>query len=456
MPTTMSPLSNTFSSNRQLQKLPYLEMKLSVLEKPLDLNRLENWLVEMEKRSQQPQNKKHTRPTTTELKNAIDVLTFLNSPAGLAIKGMICQKIAELTNLQLLRQMHLQQAQLQDHLKTFFLLSSLMHRWKNKQSQKLWQEEEKRIVNKQRVVSQPSSSSGVNHYYTTIAFQEHLEKVALQLDQYGRKLATLEKHSLTIEARYKAFDLSLLELDSFIKSGLTTEKPALKNLMLTLNQQLELEAQKLNRLVEQNQDDEASNLLHTHNARHLLLAGLNDLLAVQEQRKNIFNHLGKPVTSFEEASFILEINKKIIYDNGHYYLVKSHQDLDSLTLEDRASAQKDYEHARSEILSLKNLVVYNKELEISNNQAQILELKKSLTILHDHLREFQAVKVEHKPEPRPVPNFKTLLMEVRSQPENKEELENGQPIERTTMQNLSKHPEPSPTPSSPFNLTPFK
>ncbi|KTD24810.1 Dot/Icm system substrate protein LidA [Legionella lansingensis] len=208
----------------------------------------------------------------------------------------------------------------------------------------------------------------------------------------------------------------LKEQHDFLQSNL--DKPPTELLQQRIDgliKKLEGQAELIGKLIEANNDEQALRLLHEHNAMHVQVEGLRDMLAVMKGEKVLYNDEGQVTSDFTKAAFVLpkeeqgknlpkeEQGKKlsIVHKNGKYYLLRGHdpKDFESLPEEVKTAAQKNFERARPDIANLKKLVEHNKTLEGKEHKSKketltqhTEDMQKDILLITNQILQLQAAQ----------------------------------------------------------------
>ena len=133
------------------------------------------------------------------------------------------------------------------------------------------------------------------------------------------------------------------------------------------------------------------------NARNLRIGLLLDMIAVIEGRKVMYTQDGTPTQDFHEAEFILSNQKKLIQNNGKYYVLNASQDSENLSNEEKETGEKAYLRLRPEIMGVKQLIQHNQKLEQKehNERKSVLSarseaMQQDLLLLANQLTQMQA------------------------------------------------------------------
>ncbi|KTC95766.1 hypothetical protein [Legionella erythra] len=171
--------------------------------------------------------------------------------------------------------------------------------------------------------------------------------------------------------------------------------PLIEDKIKALSDQLELQLDDMQQLIESGQDDKARKILLEHNGLHLQIAGLKDMMGVLKGEKVLYKEDGQIAKSFDEAAFVLPLDKKVVKRDDKFYLIGAKQDLSTMEEHDLLQAQKDFERARPEISNLKLLVKHNHGLEnerLETVQEKSKSLHNDIMMLRNQLTQIQAAQ----------------------------------------------------------------
>lgn len=200
-----------------------------------------------------------------------------------------------------------------------------------------------------------------------------------------------------------------------------------------------------------NRDEEAGKLLNYLNGLHLMNVGLEEMMAVENSEKQFLNEDGELVNSSEKAHFILSPEKKLVKEDGVFYLVNKAQDLAQMSQEDKHQAKDHYVKAKPDICCLKQVI--HEQNDVNNRSERLLlsrsdSLQKDIQTLDQQMKLVEAAEASTKalmirpdmnpamtPTPRPVgsgkaqskslpmtPKYLLALVAQNPSPENVEHL----------------------------------
>ncbi|QRN04266.1 hypothetical protein GH742_10470 [Legionella sp. MW5194] len=177
----------------------------------------------------------------------------------------------------------------------------------------------------------------------------------------------------------------------------TARIPQIEGKINELSDKLESQLDDMQQLIESGKDDEARKILLEHNGLHLQIAGLKDMVGVLKGEKVLYKDDGQVAKSFDEAAFVLPLDKKVVKRDDKYYLIGAKQDLSTMEEHDLLQAQKDFERARPEISNLKLLIKHNHGLEnerLQQAQDKSKSLHNDIMTLRNQLTQIQAARSE--------------------------------------------------------------
>ncbi|KTD48840.1 Dot/Icm system substrate protein LidA [Legionella rubrilucens] len=180
-------------------------------------------------------------------------------------------------------------------------------------------------------------------------------------------------------------------------AGANAHIPQIEDKIKALSDKLESQLDDIQQLIESGKDEEARKILLEHNGLHLQIAGLKDMMGVLKGEKVLYKEDGQVAKSFDEAAFVLPMDKKVVKRDDKFYLIGAKQDLSTMDEHDVLQAQKDFERARPEISNLKLLVKHNHGLEnerLQQVQDKSRSLHNDIMTLRNQLTQIQAARSE--------------------------------------------------------------
>ncbi len=266
--------------------------------------------------------------------------------------------------------------------------------------------------------------SQINNAYANSneALQDELQEKNQQLNTLQTELDNIKQQENDIAQRYDTFDEHIAETDAQIEKALgpeltqkdviesmehriarleekiaqpsnLEEKSELKSQLMELKTRCEhcknndfaisdsdrievlqdnlenteekllVSSDKAMQLTAQNRDTDAEASLMTMQALHAQAGNLQDSIDVLKKDKFLYNDAGEKVNLLKDADYILSKDEKLVNENGKSYLLRTTQDISSMTVEEKTQAQDRFEANKTSFLSLKNLVNRNKAVE---------------------------------------------------------------------------------------------
>lgn len=351
-----------------------------------------------------------------------DVLTFLNTTIGKRIQSMV---IAKYYN-ELQRKEEIQQQLMANHLHRrnimlgFFLLGLLYNK---AHAEELRERNTERISKQTLKESLPKPSKvkdtiAEDRLYATNAYaisettlRDALYAAIKEAKVLQDQIALLAKQEIDLEKRHQIFNAAVNDLDNDIAdveqniSGTDGQIIALGEKSNLLDTKLEKRQNKINNLLAAGKDAEAQIKIHKQHAQQLRRHGLKDMIAILQGKQVLYNADGKPATNFKDAAFILSKEQKIVKDNdGKYYLLKSGQDFNSLTIAEKHLAHQNFDKERQNITTVKKRVVYNQNLENAQHErnceevaAKSIRQQDEILHLNNQLSYLQAAQTAPQP-----------------------------------------------------------
>lgn len=376
------------------------------------------------------------------IKSSLDVILFLNSPAGHEILGLIEKKIDEILLKEELNYTALLEANASRELAAL-LLGLLYQDKEERRMHHAMIEEDMRLVSKKK--TQPNTVElelALQRKKALYAESIHALDRALENNHKERKtieteLEEIEKQETSLKKRYQFIEGSLAVLDNLdllfssnsprhtldslqeqikqLNAQINTPDPEkeIKSLQIQLDSlkqqqdflqrnidlspQLLLKKQieelrehsekksfEISKLFEKNQPEKATSFLHELHALHFQISGIKDILSVMKGQKILYGNEGQEVHSFAQARFVVPKTESLVFKEGKFYLLRPEQSphqFDSFSQEDKTRAHQNYVYNQSNILNLKLLIVNHREIE----QVKLSERKSNLVERKDYL-----------------------------------------------------------------------
>ncbi|KTC85639.1 hypothetical protein [Legionella drozanskii] len=213
-----------------------------------------------------------------------------------------------------------------------------------------------------------------------------LEEKLKEAQALEEELAALEIEHKAILQRYAVFEDSLDQLDKDYElfeqrtEGKSTEEKIkeFKEMIAALHQAIDEKQKEIDGFVNNNQDEEVTKKFDELNALNGRSVGMDDILAVLEDKKSFYDASGIKVPSYKMAVFILPHTLRLYIDpqSGLVYLLTAMPNLsatdlkhrfDALSPDDKLSAQRHYEHSKPTISNIRYVVGTNKDQELTLN-----------------------------------------------------------------------------------------
>lgn len=344
------------------------------------------------------------------LKNAQDVITFLNSPEGKSITAIIGEKLADMEAMS--EAMHEQQKiSRRQHRNLILLLLGLMYNRKAR-TEKLNREIQDQIDKK---LHQPPQEDDYDHAVyneTAQALEEVLTRTLKDAEQLEFELAALPEELLEIQLRYQLYD-KWLTIESIEELNLSPERIDVEIKEVEL--QLSSYAVILSALISENKNSEARETQTLTHALNLKSNLLNTMKLAHQQEKHFFNAKAEPVRSFAQADFIIPKDKTLTLEANQYYLHPKSTAFSTLSQQQRNEALNAYQQSRYDIMSIRMQVQQNRTQEMALHANKKLSLFARSEVMQQniHLLTKQLSKirqVEPQPAnantPRPTPSLK--------------------------------------------------
>ena len=328
------------------------------------------------------------------IKDAAQLKAYLLSPGGTKVKNLIYEQVSLLAAMQENKQRNMLEDLLRMmHIKALsFLLAVYRKKAHAKKLNEAIQRQIDQMVAQGRKNAAKKAAKQAEYYesaprqiYFAYGIAEQMIDSTLaeklkEAQQLEEELALLEEERKEIEERYKVFTTKLDELDDLYDSFEASNKPTtdkisdLRAKMVELQAEIKSKQEKINRLIKEKNEDKASKHQHKLHALNAKAEGMEDILAVLEDRKLFYNAAGERVSSYRMAEFALDKEQRLYTHNGVTYLLTVGKDFDhenlpqvfnSLSPEAKQAAQDSFEHAKPDISNAKTLVNSNMQTELA-------------------------------------------------------------------------------------------
>lgn len=417
------------------------------------------------------------------LKNSVEVIKFLKSPAGESILTLIGDQLAEIASIQEYQRAEMLESQRRYERMVAFLLLALVHKHDAKAKslnefiqQQINQALKKSADAKKTAATDVEARRILQKQYDTLEESaKYLE--SLLADKTGElgllhqdKLA-LQQEGMHIEERHTILQESVLHLDNdsdYIKLDPDNAHHYLTNRINILNMAFHENSRQISNLEAENKPHEARKLLHRNHGLRLHIDGLGDLHAVHRKEKVLYTKDGEETDSFKDAAFVLRPDLKIVKDGaGLRYLIGAKQNLADMDESMKAQARHKFQELKPEICCIKNLVAHQCKREKNYHRDCVHSVdkhiecrEKELTLIknqHHHIRAAQAnVLAEMKkmsPDLVKANNMQKSMPNVSSGMSVNKTLSGPDMVLRQSMNALQKNPTPQNINNLANNLT---
>ena len=373
--------------------------------------RLEQWFASIaspnttEKKSSALANK---RLGQFGIKSTHDVIDYLKSPAGRAAKSILEAYLAEL------------QAEKQENIKfelknlarkrlqyLIYLLLGLLHKKevnaKRLEEAYLQSEAEMQEIIRKNQENKPTTHDNIidvddeqsleDYTASEDALQKTLEQTIDESESLELELQALLEELKEIDSRYSLYNDVLNGED--IQNALR-DPTLVDNLLEKTNAQKSSYGTILAKLLNEGKEADVRNHLELTNALNLKHTLLNDIRLVHKQERLLFNKKGEQVDSFDKADFIVPNDKTLALENNQYYLHPRSKEFSKLTLEQKKSAQEDYQQSMHQIMGFKMQLELkqSKEMSMHKDKQAILAARNEAMQQRLHLLATQLTEVQ--------------------------------------------------------------
>ncbi len=350
------------------------------------------------------------------IKNAQDVIVFLNSPKGKSIIAIIGEQLANMEAMN--ESVHEQQSiSRRQHRHLILLLLGLMYNHKAR-SEKLNRETQDQLDKKRHQYELDSQAADYDHAVyneTAEALEDILTGTLKNAEQLEIELIALPEALLEIESRYQTYDKWLsIELIEELSLNLDRIDVEIKDVELKLSSYAVI----LSALISENKNTEAHEIQTLTHALNLKSNLLNTMKIAHQQEKRFFNSKAEPVQSFAQADFIIPKNNTLTFEANQYYLHPRSTDFRALSPQQRKDALDAYQLSRYDIMSIRMQVQLNRtqELALHANKKSSLLARSEVMQQNIHLLTKQLSKVRQV-EQQPVNANAPRLTPVLKKPE---------------------------------------
>ncbi len=364
------------------------------------------------------------------LKTAQQVIQFLKSPKGLLTIALINDELAEIAALEDDIQHQILKEQLEK--KCFFalFLLGLMHKRKahahhvldenaaQQREHKLHEDKQKAIAEEEAVAALQTLEPDQNDRDTYKAESTEIEKALLlkllEAKILGEQLQDLQAQYRETIKKYAAYQDLIGAIHGQFNENTATE---------TIQSKIEELTKEINQHQETLKSEDQTDMPHLIALRetifglNLQVTTLQDLKAVKNQAKVLYNKDYERVSSFADAEFILPTTLKFVKKDNKNYLIPSNQSLEDMSIADQTAAEEKFKQLKPEHkMSAKNLVQHylGKEIERHHAKKEALFLasevmQETLLLLQNQLLAIQATLTNDEllvKQPKPTPAMK--------------------------------------------------
>lgn len=386
----------------------------------LTSSKLEAWFasVEVSKNSEEEQSDSDESLSSRllsryGLKNSIEVIHFLRSPAGESILTMISEQLAEIASIQEYQREEMLDAQRRyDRMLAFFLLA-LMHKHDAKAkslNEHIQQQIDKLLKKKPETDKSVAAASKIleKQYASLEESAKYLEAMlgdkTREVDALHQERLALHHESMLIDERHLILQESISGLDNDADLIMLNPENApyhLLNKMQALNVEFQENSRQISSLEAENRGHEARRLLHRNHGIRLHIDGLDDMHAVHRKEKILYTADGEETDSYKDAKYILTPDLKFVKDGaGLRYLIGAQQNLAEMDESMKAQAQIRFNTLKPEICCVKNQVHHHCKREKEHHMGCVHSVNKRIDCCekeiiliknqHHHIRAAQA------------------------------------------------------------------
>lgn len=361
------------------------------------------------------------------LKSSKDVIAFLKTPTGDAIKHMLREELAEMASLEKERLQDLHDKERRHYRFIVFYLLGLLHKKSvhARHLNELMQKQNEQRLSKNTTHELPRAiTHPVSHHQTLQKAWRHYERSAnaltktihrkeQELETVESELAILAEEARHLE-RYALFHASMQEIYQFTLNNqlLFKQSEHLENAAALVMQQIQqiqqaIEAENLfvNELIINSAKNILEQTFEQQNRFHQLQA-FQDILDVVQGNKRFVDLNGNDTRSFKKAAFTLKMDQKIVKgENGNYCLIPMGDDLNTMSNSAKEAAQKRFERQQTDISTASHLIhryekaerkAYQERSEAAEkrgvNPAYAKQLRDEVSLLQNQLAGLRATQ----------------------------------------------------------------
>ena len=355
---------------------------------PLTTPQIQHWLATAE-RTLSPAEINASTPSLAMqfiarfgLRNAEQVTQFLHSAGGKIVEALLHKEaqISEQLN-EYTRQQLLSEQQAHERSLAFLLMGLLYEREAraeelnerimndilahNQKAEETRKEDMKRSQKKpvpieeltKQLAAYQEAEEAIKHlldkkYTEATAVEDELAHIEELLQEITTQYQQHEQYEQSIEQLFSGFETLKEELADDAEKIISTVESQIK----TLSDELIEGAQRIGLAMENEQAAHHPAMIEPQHARNLHVSALEEILSVLTGRAELYTAEGERTHHFEEATFVLRKDKKLVRDNGVCYLLDNDQALNDLTPEAKTACRKP-EH---ELFGIRQRISYQK------------------------------------------------------------------------------------------------
>lgn len=334
------------------------------------------------------------------LKTPIDVMDYLKSPEGIALKAALALKIAnEAHNLETQRISAAQQLQQKQALLFLDLFTDQESEKDNKEQQL-----NAAVVQlkKTSVTNTPAElQKAIDHYNQLLDAADAEEKlINMAIAKLEQKVSDIKNSKKDTSQKYEVYESHINAFHDFFEQG------KMSLIKETLEDKLNTLADSVSEAIANNKNEQAKELMHLYNALILQGAMLDEVTTTSTN--HYFDEEGKPTNSYKDAHFVIKGDERVVKHEGQYYLLKPGQDLNSA--ESKQEALQQFKANQRNIMGIKVLIQHYHTMEsevheqrinvikeqISEKETQRTAIRSQITVIYEALTTAETLKNSHR------------------------------------------------------------
>ncbi len=346
------------------------------------------------------------------LKNAGDVIAFLNSPAGTTVKELIAEELAFIAAIENERRIEQQDAELRRRRLMAFLLLSLIasKEAKAKRQHIIVQKRIDKLLQKGSVdLQQPSTydtarTDIINGYNAEINILnselDTLKKEAVHIDEL---LLQIEVDFVELQQRHETYQQAIDNVEALIPDDFKhllfhpRLEPAHQERrnrlvehfiqhMARLAEQVEQHPDIVSKLIAQDQEEQARQEMLRLNQLHIEKDFLSDIIDGCRGEKHFYNIEGTQIFDPEAICYALSPKQKLVCHDGQILLLNQNDDVSQMGSESRAIAAENFKNQQNDIKHIPALLKDNaaQELTLHHQTKENLLQQRETNASHQH------------------------------------------------------------------------